>query len=320
MKLAQRLTALALGAALTLTPALGAQAEKKLPIIKPYTGYSDVAETSWFYSNVKLCYETGLMQGNDDGTFAPNKNLTVAQVATVAARLHELLHGEDGVIEQPAGGPWWKTAVDYMAALAEERKDTTTLIVLSNPEVDVTRTGCLLILSLVVDESFLEPINSITSLPDTTAPTILLFYNAGILNGLDQYGTFGGDRLLRRSEFAAMLSRMVDPALRLTVTLADSSMFTAANTTPDALFFPNVTSEAYLKKVNDLIRLLEGVCAGNNMEFNWLNTYGDQTFLDYVKSTALTELGADPAQATEDYQNFDVQVYYSRLIDLTGGL
>ncbi len=318
MKLMQRLTALALCAALTAAPALGAQ--PGLPAVNPYPGYSDVEETQWFYSYVKLCTETGLMQGSGNGAFAPNRNLTVAEVATVAARLHSLLHGGDGKIENPPDAPhWWSGATNYMTALATERGDAATVSLMENPQSPVSRTGCLLMLSLAADEDFLIPINQVSALPDTSDPTVLMFYQAGILNGTDPYGTFAGDRLLMRSECAAMLARIADPSLRLNVTLADFSMFTAAGTTPDALFFPNVTAEAYLKKVNDLIRLLEGVCAGNNMEFNWLNTYGDQTFLDYVKSTALTDLGADPAQATEAYQSFDVQVYYSRLIDLTGG-
>jgi len=318
MKIIKRLTALALCAALAVTPALASQAEKKLPAVKTYAGFGDVKETSWFYSNVKLCYETGLMEGYDDTSFNPEANLTVAQVAMVAARLHELLNGQDGVIEQPAEGPWWTNAVDYMNNLANLQSNSAAVTVLSTPETDVTRTGCLLILSLVVDESFLEPINNITSLPDTSAPVTLMFYNAGILDGVDQYGTFAGDRLLRRNEFAAMLSRMVDPALRRTVVLADYSVFAAAGLAPDELLFPNLNAETYLNKVNELIHLLEGVCAGNNMEFNWLNTYGDQTFLDYVKTTALSAYGADTTQATEAYWGFDVQVYYSRLIDLTG--
>lgn len=319
MKIIKRLTALVLCAALAATPALGAgTAGKTLPAVKSYVGYSDVKETNWFYSNVKLCYETGLMEGSGDGTFAPNKILTVAEVATVAARLHELLHGEDGIIEQPADGPWWQNAVNYMNDLAAQQSNSTAARVLAGPQNNASRAECLLILSLVADESVWAPINNLTALPDTDDPTVLLFYNAGILNGVDKYGSFAGERLLSRSEFAAMLSRIADPSLRLTVTLADYSAFTAAGLTPDELLFPGLNAETYLSKVNDLIHLLESVCAGNDMEFNWLNTYGDQTFLDYVKSTALTELGANADQATDAYRNFDVQVYYSRLIDLTG--
>lgn len=44
---------------------------------------------------------------------------------------------------------------------------------------------------------------------------ILPFYRAGILVGVDEYGSFDGGSGLTRAELAAMLARMVRPALRL---------------------------------------------------------------------------------------------------------
>lgn len=339
MKLIKRLAALALCAALTLTPALAAgagdglstspsgedlstpSAWEGLPVVTAYPGYIDVVEAAWFHDPIKLCTETGLMQGDGDGTFAPDRTLNVAEVATVAARLHSLLHGGDGKIEQPSGAIyWWTGAIDYMSTLAKERENTAAAGLLENPMASISRAGCLLVLSLVADETFLPPINQVSALPDTDDPAVLMFYRAGILNGMDKYGTFAGDLTLKRSECAAMLARVATPSLRLTGEPADFSMFTAAGTTPNAIFFPGVNAETYLTKVNDLIRRLEVVCAGNNMEFNWLNTYGDQTFLEYVKFSAMIELNVDPSLATEAYKSFDLQVYYSKLIDLTGGL
>ena len=40
------------------------------------------------------------------------------------------------------------------------------------------------------------------------------------------------------------------------------------------------------------------------------------TFLDYVKNTALAHFGVTAKDGTELYKNFDVQVYYSRYLDL----
>jgi hypothetical protein len=42
----------------------------------------------------------------------------------------------------------------------------------------------------------------------------LKFYNAGILNGTDKYGSFRGDAPLTRGQAAAILARVVDPAQR----------------------------------------------------------------------------------------------------------
>ncbi len=335
MKMFQRLAALALCAALTLPTALAAgespstpPAEESpsastvvgLPILTPYPGYNDVVEEAWFYAPIKLCTETGLLQGNGDGTFLPGNVLIAGQAAIVAARLHSLLHGGDGKIENPEGTIYWTGSVNYLAQLATAQEDQAALNVLAAPESYISRVNFLRLLALGLEADTLPPVNIIASLPDTDDPTVLMFYRAGILNGVDKYGTFAGDRTLNRAECAAMLARIADPALRLRGEPADFSMFTAAGTTPDAVFFPGVTAETYLTKVNELIRRLEGVCAGNNMEFNWLNTYGEQTFLEYVKSSAMIELNVDPSLATEVCKNFDLQVYYSKLIDLTGGL
>ena len=57
---------------------------------------------------------------------------------------------------------------------------------------------------------------SIPSPPCRTpaAPTCCAFYNAGILTGTDDSGTFEGDKRLSRAEAAAMIARIVRPSLR----------------------------------------------------------------------------------------------------------
>ena len=63
----------------------------------------------------------------------------------------------------------------------------------------------------------------------------------------------------------------------------------------------------------------EIACAENGEEFNWFNTLGGgETFLDYVKNGALDYFGVTRDQGTQLYKNFDVQVFYSRYLDLGG--
>ncbi len=117
-----------------------------------------------------------------------------------------------------------------------------------------------------------------------------------------------------------MVSRLVRSELRVPVQLADYSSFRAAGVTPNTPFFPGVSAAAFLEEVNGLISHLENLCNSNQgMEFNWLNTYGDQTFLDYVKTETLARLKVNAADGAQAYRDFDVQVYYSKLVDLTGG-
>ena len=72
--------------------------------------------------------------------------------------------------------------------------------------------------TLTAAEADLPAINHITVLPDTGSPVVLKFYNAGILTGSDQYGTFQGGRELNRGQAAAILARLVDPGQRTAFT------------------------------------------------------------------------------------------------------
>ena len=51
--------------------------------------------------------------------------------------------------------------------------------------------------------------------PDCKDPAVLSLYNAGILTGSDQYGSFRGSEYLNRGQAAAILARLADPAQRV---------------------------------------------------------------------------------------------------------
>ena len=60
-----------------------------------------------------------------------------------------------------------------------------------------------------------EAVPDIGELRDAEQAAILLLYRAGILNGVDAAGNFAPDKTLTRAEAAAMVARVLDPALRL---------------------------------------------------------------------------------------------------------
>lgn len=319
MKFSQRLTALLLGGALLLSSGFAATLEERFPAVQEFPGYSDVDETkdAWYAPSAKALYEMKIMVGDGHGHFNPKQELTVAECAAVAAVMHAT--GNGGAFDPTT--PWYVGPMTYLTNVAKEQNNWSAVTLLERPDpanTPISRYGFLLLLNLVADEEMLQPIRSVTSLPDTSDPMILRFYSAGILSGKDKYGTFDGDAHLPRNECAVMAALLVRPALRKAKDpLADYSPFRAARTTPTTLFFPGVTAERYLAEVNDLIASLEQVCRNNNMEFNWFNTYGDQTFLEYVKSQSLTRLGVEAKNATQAYKDLDLQEYYARLIALT---
>lgn len=62
----------------------------------------------------------------------------------------------------------------------------------------------------------LPAINQVDRLPDADEEYILKLYRAGILTGVNSYGTFNKSGRLTRAEAAAMLARVLEPSLRLT--------------------------------------------------------------------------------------------------------
>ena len=307
----KRLVTLALAAAL-LAGGVHAAGAELFPAVNPYPGYGDVQETDWFYENAKLCYETGLMTGTDVG-FAPALTLSVGQTATIAARIREALTGEAIVRITPAPGqtlPWYAAEVNYLQNAG---------VTVPDPEGAATRLEFVKLLRAVLPGETLAPINDIAALPDATDGDVLDFYRAGILTGIDGYGTFAGERTLTRSETAAMVSRIVRPALRLSFTPADPAPFTAAGVSPATPFFADgVTAGDYLPTLLSVIHELEAASAQAGVEFNWFNTYGDDTFLAYATQTTLALLGESKDGGLDVYRQFDIQVFYSKYLSLTG--
>lgn len=77
-------------------------------------------------------------------------------------------------------------------------------------------------LAIYTPEEYLNAINEIDSVPELDIELIRRLYRAGIMGGVDEYGTLSGHSTLKRSEFAAVIARIVEPELRLTLNLKES--------------------------------------------------------------------------------------------------
>ena len=318
----RKLIALGLSLALTLTgaPALAASADGAFPSLNTYPGYADVPAGSWFASSAQICYETGLITGSDKG-FEPYRTMAVSEAAAIAARMAEILDGGDGLFDNPAGSPWYTGAVDYLKGLAKD--DAVVLSLLSQPDKTVTRLGFLKLLSAALPEDQLPAVNTITALPDTADTDVLRFYNAGILTGVNDYGMFAGSNTLTRSEAAAMVARVARADLRVSFTPTFDAVVWASLDVPDTVYFQGngktVTAQMYLTHALSLISGLEDASAEGGVAFNWSNTLSSgETYKDYVTNSAMTYFGVTKDMATEQYKDLDIQVFYSRYLDLGG--
>ena len=180
--------------------------------------FPDVGVAAWYTPYVAEVYELGLMQGNTVGAFCPGGDVTLAETLALATRLHKLY--ETGSAEFQQGEPWYQVYVDYAketGILTEEYPDY-------NAAAKRSEFAALLARSLPA--SALVEMNMVEDgqLPDVpvyaeSAAEIYMLYRAGVLTGNDKYGTFAPDTNIHRSEVAAVIARMANPALRKSFTL-----------------------------------------------------------------------------------------------------
>ena len=182
--------------------------------------FPDVSENDWFSGSVAGAYELGLMNGNDDGTFAPRSNVTIAQSLALAARLRRIY--EEGTADFEQGSPWYEVYSDYCLekGIVYGRYD--------DYNAPATRRQFAAMMARALPAEALQEINTVTdgSIPDvrtgeTGAKEIYLLYRAGILTGNDDYGTFAPETPIERAAVAAIVTRLADPSQRREFTLKE---------------------------------------------------------------------------------------------------
>lgn len=279
------------------------------PAVNTYTPgqFADVAEDAWYADAAKLCYETGLMTGTNSG-FEPGKTLTIGECAALTARIREALTGEAIVSSTPLPGEtkaWYTDYVNYMA------RDTGLAAILSRPTEPITRGEFFLLAcaALSAQEDLLTPINSITALPDTDDANVLSFYNAGVLTGVDGYGTFNGGGTLTRMECAAMVARIIDPSLRKTFTPEEKPEQTPALDPEEELMRTeavrvngsSVNFSQFIQTLNECIYDIDASLQANSgKRLDWNTQYsGIDDLPAYFKEVALSQVVEDVLVASQ---------------------
>lgn len=189
--------------------------------------FTDVADSAWYADNVRAAYEYGLINGQSATRFAPDSSLTVAEAIKLAAGLYSIYN--TGSAEFASSSPWYRTYVDYAlqnGILKAERSDYTQ---------PASRAVFASVLAAALPADALGAINTIEdgAIPDVSssasyADAVYLLYRAGVLTGSDSAGRFMPSSTIKRSEAAAIVTRMADPSLRRTFSLEVSTELTAS--------------------------------------------------------------------------------------------
>ena len=186
--------------------------------------FSDVKTGDWFYENVTSVYEYGLMNGKGGGRFDPDGNITVAETLTIAARLHAI-YTKNSTDEFTKSSPWYQVYADYC-----EAEGITASLQEGLPE-DLNEAASRGLFAAILASSFPESEfteknevadNAIpdVDIGDEYAAEIYRLYRSGVTIGSDKKGNFYPERSIKRSEVAAIITRIVDPSLRQTLDLS----------------------------------------------------------------------------------------------------
>ena len=185
---------------------------------KSYPGFSDVAKSAWYYSDVSKSCKLGLFKGYPDGKFKPTGNFTLAEAVKVAAVVRATYEGEAPPTNYDSG-EWYENYVAYAKDKGIIKSGD-----FSNYSKNAKRSEMAYIFSRALPSSEYNAINNVTTLPDVTSSTkyqsnIFTLYNAGVLRGDDDYGTFRPSDNIARAEAAAIINRVALKSSRLMFTL-----------------------------------------------------------------------------------------------------
>ncbi len=208
----KRLLTLTLTAAMCLTAFVFHASAKEFK-------FTDVAESAWFYNDVKYAVESGIINGKTETEYKPDDNLTYAEAIKLAACMNQL-HNQ-GAVSFKNADPWYQPYVDYCKENGIIDKDY-------EYDSPATRAGYMEVFARALPDSSLEEINSVRddAIPDVPSSEeyalgIYKLYRAGILQGVDDKFNCAPLANIKRSEVASVIARMMDKTKRITFSVGE---------------------------------------------------------------------------------------------------
>ena len=176
--------------------------------------YPDVPEDHWAAADIAKVHEYGLMEGYEDGRFAPDDDLTRASFTTILCRMFswEVSTSQSSPYIDCTAGDWFTPYVEtaYAHGALEE-----TVSFRPNDPISREEMAVMLVRALGYDQlaqagySFSLPFADV---PQDTAPYIAIAWQFGMTNGVEQNGVlcFLPDSTATRKEVAAMVVRVYE--------------------------------------------------------------------------------------------------------------
>lgn len=188
----------------------------------PQITFADVAGGAWYYDYVYYAVRKGLVNGKSATVFEPESDISVAETIKLAACMHQLFNtGSLTLSNAAAPEKWYDSYVQYALSNGIIKGAYT------NYDAKISRGEFVSIFYASMPASEYAVKNTVgdnkipdVKLSDSYAKEIYAFYRAGILIGSDAQGNFCSANKIRRSEVAAVLTRMYEKDTRKAITLA----------------------------------------------------------------------------------------------------
>lgn len=90
------------------------------PVVNSDMPFIDVTRTDWFYGNVAALYEAGIVMGDSDTTFSPQRNVTREEITVMVVRALQYadlrcpFRNEENIADKDTVSYWAKDAYEYI--------------------------------------------------------------------------------------------------------------------------------------------------------------------------------------------------------------
>ena len=183
--------------------------------------FDDVSPSDWFYGDVLAAWQSGLINGKSETLFAPDGSLTYAEAVKLAACMNQLAAEGAVTLAADTGSEWYRPYVTYCAERGILLED----YAWNQP---AERAVYMEIFSRALPADALWPINEIPDgsipdlggVPDKTAAGVYALYRAGVAQGTGSDHACAPWANVKRSEVAAILTRMMNPEKRISFSLS----------------------------------------------------------------------------------------------------
>ena len=186
-------------------------------LVNPFV---DVPEDAWYHDEIVEAVYTGIINGKSETIFAPDDLLTYAEAVKLAACMSQVYL--NGNVTLTSGTPWYQPYADYCRINNITTKNY-------DYNANATRAGYIEIFANALHNSAFEDINNIPdgSILDVKtsasyAHYVYKLYRAGIVTGVDALHNCKPEDNIKRSEVAAIISRMMNEDKRVKFNMGGS--------------------------------------------------------------------------------------------------